>query len=131
MVNSQTTEPARILVVDDDVFLSRAIERMLKPHAVTLANGGGEALQAIEEADFDVILCDIMMPEISGPELYHRLAEVRPELQDRVLFMTGGALDRVQPMMANIPNRLIEKPFTGKELKQMVAEFLLRLGEHG
>ncbi len=121
-----TTE-ARILVVDDDALLSRAIERMLHPYAVTLAAGGGEALEEIAEDDFDVILCDIMMPEISGPEFYHRLATVRPELQERVLFMTGGALDRVKPMLANIPNRLIEKPFTRRELKRTIEEFLSRL----
>jgi two-component system NtrC family sensor kinase len=119
------TTPARILVIDDDVFLSRAIERMLRPHEVTLANGGGEALEEVaQDDDFDVILCDIMMPEISGPEFYHRLAGIRPELQDRVLFMTGGALERVKPMLADIPNRLIEKPFTSKELHQMVGDFL-------
>ena len=118
------TPPARILVIDDDVFLSRAIERMLRPHAVTLASGGGDALAEVADDDFDLILCDIMMPEISGPEFYHRLAAVRPELQDRVLFMTGGALARVKPMLADIPNRLIEKPFTSKELQQMVDDFL-------
>jgi CheY-like chemotaxis protein len=120
------TVPSRILVIDDDALLSRAIERMLQPHQVPLASGGGEALEEIAEDDFDVILCDIMMPEISGPEFYHQLAALRPEMTDRVLFMTGGALDRVKPMLADIPNRLIEKPFTRKELQRTIEEFLAR-----
>ena len=121
------TTPTRILVVDDDALLSRAIERMLQPYAVTLAAGGGEALEEVAADDFDLILCDIMMPEISGPEFYRRLADVKPALQERVLFMTGGALDRVEPMLADLPLRLIEKPFTRRELKKTVEEFLARL----
>ncbi len=118
----------RILVVDDDELLGRAVKRMLMPYDVTLASGGGEALEEVAEEDFDVILCDIMMPEISGPEFYHRLADVRPDLQARVLFMTGGALDRMQPMLENVPKRLVEKPFTRKELRKVVDEFLDGLG---
>jgi len=118
-----TTE-VHILVVDDDELLGRAVKRMLMPYSVTLAYGGGDALEEVAEGDFDLILCDIMMPEISGPEFYHRLADVRPDLQRRVLFMTGGALDRVQPMLKDVPKRLVEKPFSRKELLRVVDEFL-------
>jgi len=121
-------EEVRILVVDDDELLGRAVKRMLMPYDVTLAYGGSEALEEVVEEDFDVILCDIMMPEISGPEFYHRLADVRPDLQRRVLFMTGGALDRVQPMLKDVPKRLVEKPFTRKELRKVVDDFLDDLG---
>jgi two-component system NtrC family sensor kinase len=116
-----------ILVVDDDELLGRAVKRMLMPYRVTLAYGGGEALEEVAERDFDLILCDVMMPEISGPEFYHRLADVRPELQPRVLFMTGGALDRIQPMLRDVPKRLVEKPFTRRELLKVVDEYLEKL----
>lgn len=97
---------------------------MLRPYDVTVAGGGREALEVLAHASFDVILCDVMMPELSGPELYQQLP---PEQQRRVLFMTGGMLDRVQPMMEGMPARLIEKPFTRAAIKAHVADMAARL----
>lgn len=99
----------RVLVVDDDAMLCRAVSRMLKPFEVTVAASGEEALEILAEESFDIILSDVMMPRMTGPELYH---ELPPELQKRVLFMTGGMLDRVKPLMKDVPDRLIEKPFS-------------------
>ncbi len=111
----------RVLVVDDDAMLCRSISRMLRPFDVTQAGGGAEALQILQGGEpFDVILCDIMMPDMSGPELYQAMADVRPELQARVLFMTGGMLERVRPMMSGVPQPLIEKPFSRSEIKLAV-----------
>jgi CheY-like chemotaxis protein len=117
----------RILVIDDDVMLCRAVKRMLAPHDVVTVHAGADALEAVTAGSFDVILCDIMMPEMSGPEVYQRIAEIRPAQQDRVLFMTGGTLERVNPLLAGIPPRLIEKPFTRAELQKTVTDFLARL----
>jgi len=117
----------RILVVDDDIMLCRAMRRMLRPYTVTVAHGGEEALDILDEEQFDVILCDIMMPGISGPELYNRLESVRPGLQDRVMFITGGALDSVQHLMQDMPGRVIEKPFTRDELLSVIDRFLATL----
>lgn len=116
---------ARILVIDDDVMLCRAVKRMLMPHEVTTVQTGDDALARTAEQPFDVILCDIMMPEMSGPEVYQRLAA---DQQERVLFMTGGTLERINPLLEGIPMRLIEKPFTRAELLDHVATFLARFG---
>jgi CheY-like chemotaxis protein len=117
---------ARILVIDDDVMLCRAVKRMLAPHDVVVVHAGADALEQVTAGPFDVILCDIMMPEMSGPEVYQRIAELRPAQQERVLFMTGGTLERVNPLLAGIPLRLIEKPFTRAELQKSVTDFLAR-----
>ena len=114
---------ARILVIDDDVMLCRAVKRMLSPHDVVTVHTGDEALAQVAEQPFDVILCDIMMPEMSGPEVYQRLAA---DQQERVLFMTGGTLERINPLLEGIPLRLVEKPFTRAELHKHVADFLAR-----
>jgi CheY-like chemotaxis protein len=117
---------ARILVIDDDVMLCRAVKRMLAPHEVVAVHAGAEALAEVAGSRFDVILCDIMMPEMSGPEVYQQIEKIRPAQQERVLFMTGGTLERVHPLLAGIPLRLIEKPFTRAELHKSVTEFLSR-----
>jgi CheY-like chemotaxis protein len=115
----------KILVVDDDEMLCRAVQRMLRPHEVTVASGGREALELVrDEADFDLVLCDVMMPELSGPELYNQLADVAPQLQPRVLFMTGGMLERIEPLMSDVPSRLIEKPFSRSELTEAVRQMV-------
>src|SRR3990172_3637390 len=103
---------ARILVIDDDVMLCRAVKRMLAPYEVVAVHAGADALVEVAAARFDVILCDIMMPEMSGTEVYQRLAEISPEQQQRVLFMTGGTLERGDALLAGIPQRVIEKPVT-------------------
>ncbi|HTM22546.1 MAG TPA: response regulator [Kofleriaceae bacterium] len=119
---------ARILVIDDDVMLCRAVKRMLAPHQVVAVHAGADALTEVAAAEFDIILCDIMMPEMSGPEVYQHIEKIRPAQQDRVLFMTGGTLERVNPLLAGIPLRLIEKPFTRAELQSTVNDFLSRFG---
>lgn len=128
-MSAEQIEPpsVRILVVDDDTMLCRAVERMLKPHVITVVAGGREALAALEGAAFDIILCDVMMPGMSGPELFHALAAARPDMQPRMMFMTGGMLEHVEPMMAGVPNKLIEKPFSRAELKMAIEDFLAQI----
>ena len=115
-----------MLVVDDDAMLCRAVARMLRPFEVTVAGGGDEALEILADGSFDVILCDVMMPEMTGPELYQKLT---PDQQRRVMFMTGGMLDRVLPLMDNVPERLLEKPFTRNEIRRALEELAASLGD--
>jgi CheY-like chemotaxis protein len=116
-----------ILLVDDDSMLCRAVERMLRPYVATMVNGAREALEALEKGTFDLILCDVMMPGMSGPELFHALGNINPSMQRRIMFMTGGMLEHVEPMMKGVPNKLIEKPFSRAELKLAVDEMLAQL----
>ena len=84
---------ARVLVVDDDRSVAKVVATVLgEHHEVTIARSGREALAALERVpDVDLIVCDLMMPEVSGIDLYETLVLVRPELADHFLFMTGGA----------------------------------------
>ncbi|MEM9071393.1 MAG: ATP-binding protein [Myxococcota bacterium] len=114
----------RILLVDDDERVGEAIRRMLQEHDVVWVGSGAEALTELR-ARFDVVLCDLMMPEMSGPELYARLETEFPVLVERVVFITGGAfsestrafLDRVQP-------RILTKPFGRATLLGALQEVL-------
>jgi len=111
----------RILVVDDEPLVARALQRALRAHDVTVALGGREALDVLRADAFDVIVCDLMMPGVSGIDLYEQLPG---ELRRRFVFATGGAFNqRAQQFLAEVPNQRIDKPFDPKLVAKMVDEF--------
>ncbi|MCC7539600.1 MAG: response regulator [Deltaproteobacteria bacterium] len=128
-----TTEPVSqsssgrrrsVLVVDDDVGVVSAIARELRgDHDVVTAASGREALELIEVLDpFDAILCDLHMPDVSGVELFDVLGAVRPELAERVVFMTAGAFTgRARELLATARNPAIAKPVDPIELRALLA----------
>lgn len=108
-----STRPLSILVLDDDVMVARSIARTLgTQHQVTVCTRGGEALSLIAERGYDLVFCDVMMPEMSGLEFLSRLSAVRPELASRVVFMTGGLfIPDLRDRLSEVPNICIAKPF--------------------
>jgi len=80
----------RILVVDDEPSLCATIERILsRDHDVTAITSAKQALKLIEGGErFDAILSDLMMPEMTGPELYGKIGEAFPDQAARMIFMT-------------------------------------------
>ncbi|MBI5478717.1 MAG: response regulator [Deltaproteobacteria bacterium] len=71
---------------------------------------------------FDVILCDLMMPVMTGMELYDELGRVAPEQRERVVFLTGGAFTpTARSFLSQVPNPRLEKPFDVDELLAVVA----------
>jgi CheY-like chemotaxis protein len=109
---------ARVLVVDDEVHVLQALQRLLRgEHDVTLAAGAVEALERIGAERFDVILCDLMMPEMSGMDLYTAVSGVASEQAERFVFMTGGAFTpRAEAFLAGMQDRTLEKPVRKEEL---------------
>jgi signal transduction histidine kinase/DNA-binding NarL/FixJ family response regulator len=118
---------ARILVVDDDRAVARVVATVLgEHHEITTAASGREALGALErQPDVDLIVCDLMMPEVSGIDLYESLVLVRPELEHRFIFMTGGAFTpAARAFLERVTAPRIEKPFQPEALVDLVAEVL-------
>jgi len=116
--------PRRILVVDDDVPVGRAVARMLAPHHVRLATGAAEALAALNDEVPDLVLCDVMMPGMSGLELYRRLEE--RGLEGRVAFVSGGVFsEEARSFIAEYHVPFLLKPFQADELHRRVAELLV------
>jgi len=117
---------ARILLVEDDPLVARAVQRILgDEHAVTSVSGGRAALRALSEGSYDAILCDLMMPEMSGMELHAELLRTRPELTERMAFLSGGAFtEAAREFLARVPNPQIEKPFDPKTLRELVRRLL-------
>ncbi|HEY6557786.1 MAG TPA: ATP-binding protein [Polyangiaceae bacterium] len=109
--SAPTTIPLRLLIVDDEPLVARSVARMLRDYSSTIAGGGAEALALCAQRDFDMILCDMMMPGMDGSEFFAALRDARPELLDRVIFMTGGAFtDQATSFLANHKNRWLQKP---------------------
>ena len=119
---AQARARGRILVVDDEPLVLRAIQRILAQHELTCTHLAQEALQRIERGEtFDLILCDVMMPSMTGVDLYEALLRVAPDSARRVAFLTGGALTaKVEDFLRSVANRRIEKPFGGAELIKAV-----------
>jgi signal transduction histidine kinase/ActR/RegA family two-component response regulator len=113
----------RILAVDDEALLLKAYRRMLsEAHELVTALGGHEALSLLEkDTRFDVVLCDLQMPEMSGMELHTAVVERYPALADRFVFVTGGAFsgDARRFLEESVP-AVIQKPFNVDDLLMLV-----------
>jgi CheY-like chemotaxis protein len=112
----------RVLLVDDEPAILRAYQRVLRGHDVALANDGAEALAAIRAHEtFDLVVCDITMPEMNGVQLFERVCSERPALACRFVFATAGSThDHIERFLANVPNRVIEKPFELRVLRELI-----------
>jgi two-component system cell cycle sensor histidine kinase/response regulator CckA len=121
------TRRGQILVVDDDLTLGSAFRRVLDAeHDVTFVTNGREALAQLTSGKrFDVILCDLMMPEMTGMDLYAELRKVAPDVIDRMMFITGGAFSpTARQFLDQVPNQRFEKPFDVHTLRAAVRGFL-------
>jgi signal transduction histidine kinase len=117
----------RILVIDDEQLLCSAIERMLGTnHYVTTVTSARDALARLGGGErFDLILCDLMMPQMTGMDLYDALQQSTPEQAKKFIFMSGGAFtDNARAFLARSPNEVIDKPFRSAALRQLVHRFL-------
>ncbi|HVZ35221.1 MAG TPA: ATP-binding protein, partial [Polyangiaceae bacterium] len=116
----------RILVVDDNELVLRTVRRMLRDHDVVLARDGVEALELLEREDpFDLVLSDVVMPRMTGIELYEELLAHHLETARRVVFMSGGAVTaHAEDFLRAVPNRRIEKPFTSAQLSVLIEQCL-------
>jgi len=115
--------PARsVLAVEDEPAVGRTIQRLLTPHRVTVVTRAREALARIAAGEhFDVILCDVMMPELTGMDFHARLREARPELADHVIFLSGGAFTpRAREFFERVPNPRVDKPIDPAKLRSLV-----------
>jgi PAS domain S-box-containing protein len=114
---------ARVLVVDDEVTIANTLRELLQvDHDVVAVTSAIDALDRMRAgARFDVVLCDLMMPQMSGIDLYERLRDLAPGLEGRLVFMTGGAFtSRAADFLARVPNRRIEKPFALTTIEELV-----------
>ena len=115
---------ARVLVIDDETLIGRAIERALRDHDVTTETSPEAALERLKIEDYDLVLCDLMMPGLSGIELFEIVVAKRPELAEAFVFMTGGAFtERAKEFLRTTSVSVIDKPFNLKDLRALAVEY--------
>jgi CheY-like chemotaxis protein len=119
--------PLHVLVVDDNPGILSALTRLLQRdgHTVETATNGQAALVHLCERDYDVILCDLRMPELDGQTLYGRLRGQSPALCQRLIFLTGDTLEvDSQAFLEQCGLPWIQKPCSIAEVRTAMAQVL-------
>lgn len=114
----------RALVVDDEPEIARTLAEILarRGYQSVLASNGREARERLNEGPCDLILCDIRMPDTDGPAFYRWLEQTRPELTERIVFVTGDTLGPAAGrFLAQSGAPVVEKPFTPADIWRVVA----------
>ncbi len=104
---------ARVLIIDDEPRLVQSMRLLLQPyHDVVATTRGSEALEKVRSGqDFDIIICDLQMPDMTGAEVYARLNAQAPELLRRLVFISGGACTPTTlDFVRKVSNPVLEKP---------------------
>jgi PAS domain S-box-containing protein len=118
-----------VLIVDDEAVLARSLQRALThEHDVVVATRAEQALARIAAGErFDVILCDLMMPQMTGMQLHDAIAPLAADQAKAMVFLTGGAFTpEAQAFLARIVNPRFDKPFDVTALRNAVNEMIRR-----
>ena len=117
-------EIKNVLLVDDDEELAITLKQLLESHnfIVTTASNGADALREVMAFDFDVIICDMLMPKMAGDMFYLAVQRTKPQMSNRFLFVTGHADNpKVDGFLKSIDANVIFKPVPTDELVRMIS----------
>jgi two-component system NtrC family sensor kinase len=124
---SEAVTTRRILIVDDDDEISALLEDIVSGdgHRTERATSGREAVEKLAEGAFDLILTDLVMPDMGGRELFREIRAHYPEMLSRIIFVTGDAASHeARTFLEDTGCPVIEKPFKPADVRRNVAERL-------
>ena len=127
--DSTELEIKNVLLVDDDEALANTLKLLLESHnfIVTTSCNGADALREVMAFDFDIVICDMMMPKMAGDMFYLAAQKVKPQLASRFLFVTGHADNpKVDTFLKSIDAQVVFKPVLTEELVRMISFVLKR-----
>ncbi len=114
----------RVLVIDDEAAVGRAIKRVLGNCEVEVSTSGADGIARYEALQPDLVLCDLMMPEISGPVVYETLRARFPDVDQHIVFMTGGVFTtKTQTFVDTTALPVLKKPVALTQLRELVARY--------
>lgn len=127
------TPPARLLLIDDDAVVRRSLSRVLgRHHTVEEVDGGRAALEALtSDAPYDVILCDLMMPDVDGAAILEHIQATAPELEERLVFISGGAFTPRSARVVDSGHLVMEKPIDQAKLLAAIARVAAKSRRRG
>jgi CheY-like chemotaxis protein len=112
-----------ILVVDDESSIQTLLRDVLSMdgHRVDVASSGAEALRSMYDRQYDLIITDIKMPEMSGPDFYRRVRDIDREQAERMVFITGDTVNvATRQFLQKISNPCLVKPFKVADIREIV-----------
>jgi two-component system cell cycle sensor histidine kinase/response regulator CckA len=113
-----------ILLVDDEPAVRAFVQGTLSQHEVACVSSGRDAIAAIDARKFDVVLCDLMMPDLTGLDVYAHARKAAPELARRFLFVTGASVPNEAAGTPSLGAPVLQKPFGIEELEQALANLM-------
>lgn len=125
-LNEGASPRGRILIIDDEALVREVLVGMLRDHETVVAASGTEGRSIlVEDSEFDVILCDLMMPGLSGMDLFTWLKERDPGAAKRVVLITGGAFTpKTQEFLTAFNPPTLNKPFDAASLRAKIATLI-------
>ncbi len=118
----------RVLVVDDEPALGRTLQQVLsRDSEVVVTTDASAALARLLAGEwYDVVLCDVMMPDMDGIEFHRRLSASLPQEADRIVFITGGAFTaRAAAFFEHARNLVLQKPLDLEGIRALIARRVL------
>jgi signal transduction histidine kinase/CheY-like chemotaxis protein len=114
----------RLLVIDDDRVFLKWCARALRDYDIEVAASGREGLAALAaDPDRDLVLVDVMMPELTGEDVFDAVRHLHPALAERIVFITGGTFaEPLQAFLRRVPNRRVHKPFEAAVVQELLDE---------
>jgi DNA-binding NtrC family response regulator len=130
IVTGRQDAKRKILLLEDDVQFRDIMREFLGTHGfeVVAVQNGVEGVHEVLASDFEVILCDMMMPTLPGDMFYRAVERMRPHLCERFIFMTGHrGSPKVTEFVRAVNGTMLAKPFQVDDLLEMIAFVQVRM----
>jgi DNA-binding response OmpR family regulator len=122
-----------VLLLEDDPMLQAAVKEFLEMHFydVTAVSNGVEGVRAVLNSDFDIVICDMMMPKLPGDMFYTAIERMRPHLCRRFIFITGHRGNpKITGFINQVRGTMLAKPFRMEALIDAVAVVLVQAAHY-
>ncbi|HEX6240635.1 MAG TPA: ATP-binding protein [Polyangiales bacterium] len=124
---SPPQQRAKVLIIDDETLAAKALGRILREHQVEIAEHATSGLSLALQQDYDIIFCDLMMPDLSGMAVFAEVERKRPTAASRMVFITGGTFtEEARNFATRHAERCLFKPFDSTLVKEAVSRVMER-----